>query len=417
VGDDAFEDLLRRLTPQVLGALVRRYGRFDSAEDAVQEALLVATRVWHDSGVPEQPHAWLLRVASRKLIDLLRAEQARQRREATAAGRVRPVDWASPPADAGTDHADDTLILLTLCCHPSLTPSSQIALTLRAVGGLTTAEIARSFLTSEAAMTRRISRAKRTVQDSGVPFRMPSGTERPHRLDAVLHVLYLIFTEGYAATSGPDLHRAGLAAEAIRLAEITVALLPDDSEVTGLLALMLLTDARAPARLGEHGELVPLHEQDRALWKAEPIRRGVDLVTRALARGPVGPYQLQAAIAAIHDEAPNSEATDWRQIVALYRLLAQVSPGPVVQLNHAVAVAMADGPAAGLALLDALDDPRLARDRRLHAARAHLLERAGDLDAARAAYLRAARLATNTHHTRYLVARARRLGPSGDGTT
>jgi predicted RNA polymerase sigma factor len=259
-------------------------------------------------------------------------------------------------------------------------------------------------------MTRRISRAKRTVQNSGVPFRMPPEAERLQRLDAVLHVLYLIFTEGYAATSGPDLHRAGLAAEAIRLAEITAALLPDDSEVTGLLALMLLTDARAPARLTQHGELAPMHEQDRALWKAESIRRGVGLITRALARGAVGPYQLQAAIAAIHDEAVSSEATDWRQIVALYRLLMQVSPGPVVQLNHAVAVAMADGPAAGLALLDALDDPRLVRDRRLHAARARLLETAGDLDAARAAYTRAAQLATNIHHVRYLNARVQRLG-------
>jgi RNA polymerase sigma factor (sigma-70 family) len=410
MSDDSFEDVLQRLTPQVLGALVRRYGRFDSAEDAVQEALLVATRRWRDNGVPEQPYAWLLQVASRKLTDLLRAEQARRRREATAASRVLPGDWAGPPVDAGADDADDTLVLLTLCCHPSLSPSSQIALTLRAVGGLTTAEIARVFLTSEASMTRRISRAKRTVQDSGVPFRMPPETERPQRLDAVLHVLYLIFTEGYAATWGPDLHRADLAAEAIRLAEITASLLPDDSEATGLLALMLLTDARAPARGSEHGELVPLREQDRTLWKAESIRRGVDLITRALPRGPVGPYQLQAAIAAIHDEAPSPEATDWRQIVALYRLLMQVSPSPIARLSHAVAVAMADGPAAGLALLDALDDPRLAQDRRLHAAQAHLLEMAGDHVAARAAYTQAAQLATNLHHVRYLNTRAQRLG-------
>jgi RNA polymerase sigma factor (sigma-70 family) len=410
MSNDSTEDALRRLTPQVLGALVRRYGRFDSAEDAVQEALLVAARHWRDNGVPEQPYAWLLQVASRKLTDLLRAEQARRRREATAASRVLPGDWASPPADAAADDADDTLILLTLCCHPSLSPSSQIALTLRAVGGLTTAEIARAFLTSEASMTRRISRAKRTVQDSGVPFRMPPETERSQRLDAVLHVLYLIFTEGYAATSGPDLHRADLAAEAIRLAEIAAALLPDNSEAAGLLALMLLTDARAPARVTEHGELVPLREQDRTLWKAESIRRGVDLITRALPRGPVGPYQLQAAIAAIHGEAPSPDATDWRQIVALYRLLMQVSPSPVARLSHAVAVAMADGPAAGLALLDALDDRRLAQDRRPHAARAHLLEMAGDHDAARAAYIRAAQLATNLHHVRYLNTRAQRLG-------
>nr|WP_042185322.1 DUF6596 domain-containing protein [Kibdelosporangium sp. MJ126-NF4]CEL16700.1 RNA polymerase sigma-70 factor, ECF subfamily [Kibdelosporangium sp. MJ126-NF4]CTQ88949.1 RNA polymerase sigma-70 factor, ECF subfamily [Kibdelosporangium sp. MJ126-NF4] len=410
MADDSIEDVLRRLAPQVLGALVRRYGRFDSAEDAVQEALLIAARRWHDNGVPEQPHGWLLQVASRKLIDLLRAEQARRRREATAASRALPGNWTSPPADAAVDDADDTLILLTLCCHPSLSPSSQIALTLRAVGGLTTAEIARAFLTTEASMTRRISRAKRTVQDSGVPFRMPPETERAQRLDAVLHVLYLIFTEGYAATSGPDLHRPDLVAEAIRLAEITAALLQDDSEATGLLALMLLTDARAPARLSRHGELIPLHEQDRTLWKTESIRRGVDLITRALPRGDVGMYQLQAAIAAIHDEAPSSEATDWPQIVALYQLLTRVSASPVVRLSQAVAVGMANGPAAGLALLDALDDPRLADDRRLHAARAHLLEMAGDLDAARAAYAKAAQLASNIHHVRYLNSQARRLG-------
>ncbi|PSK90970.1 RNA polymerase sigma factor (sigma-70 family) [Murinocardiopsis flavida] len=410
MGDESAEEVLRRLAPQVLGALVRRYGRFDSSEDAVQEALLVAAQRWRDNGVPERPYAWLLRVASRKLTDLLRTEQARRRREAAAAGRRLPEDWVNAPADAAKDDGDDTLILLTLCCHPSLSPPSQIALMLRAVGGLTTAEIARAFLTSESAMTRRISRAKRTVQDSGVPFRMPPEAERPRRLDAVLHVLYLIFTEGYAATTGPDLHRTAMAAEAIRLAEITAALLPDDSEATGLLALMLLTDARTPARITGHGELVPLREQDRTLWKAESIRRGVELLTRALPRGPVGPYQLQAAIAAIHDEAPSPEATDWPQIVALYRLLMQVSPSPVVRLNHAVAVAMAEGPAAGLALLDALDDPRLAQDRRPHAARAHLLEMAGEHGAAKAAYTRAAELATNLHHVRYLTNRAQRLG-------
>jgi RNA polymerase sigma factor (sigma-70 family) len=402
MSDDSIEDVLRRLTPQVLGALVRRYGRFDPAEDAVQEALLVAARRWRDHGVPEQPFSWLLQVASRKLIDLLRAEQARRRRETAAAGQVLPGDRGG----AGSDDADDTLILLTLCCHPSLSPSSQIALTLRAVGGLTTAEIARAFLTSEGSMARRISRAKRTISGSGVPFRMPPETELPQRFGAVLHVLYLIFTEGYAATSGPDLHRADLAAEAIRLAEITAALRPDDQEVTGLLALMLLTDARAPARVNERGELVPLREQDRTRWKAGSIRRGVDLITGALPRGPVGPYQLQAAIAAIHDESSSWEATDWRQIVALYRLLLQVSAGPVARLGHAVAVAMVDGPAAGLALLDALDDPRLAHDRRLPAARAHLLELMGEHDAARAAYARAAQLATNLHHVRYLNSRA-----------
>ncbi|WP_370648203.1 RNA polymerase sigma factor [Amycolatopsis sp. FU40] len=313
-------DTLRTLAPQVLGALVRRYGRFDPAEDAVQEALLKAAQQWPEAGIPERPFGWLLQVASRKLIDLLRADQARREREVRAARE-----------DIGEQAGDDTLILLLLCCHPSLSAASQIALALRAVGGLTTAEIARAFLTSEDSMTRRISRAKRTVQDSGVPFRMPPEEARGERLEAVLHVLYLIFTEGYSATSGPDLRRGDLAREAIRLAELTAALLPDDSEAAGLLALMLLTDARSPARATEQGELVPLHEQDRTRWKAESIRRGVELVTAALPRGPVGPYQLQAAIAAVHDEAATAAETDWRQIVGLYRLLLKVSASPVAR--------------------------------------------------------------------------------------
>ncbi|WP_116206825.1 RNA polymerase sigma factor [Amycolatopsis circi] len=387
-------DTLRTLAPQVLGALVRRYGRFDPAEDAVQEALLKASQQWPETGIPERPFGWLLRVASRKLIDLLRADQARREREIKAARE-----------DVAEQTGDDTLILLLLCCHPSLSTASQIALTLRAVGGLTTAEIARAFLTSEDSMTRRISRAKRTIQDSGVSFRMPPEEARRERLEAVLHVLYLIFTEGYSATSAPDLHRGELVAEAIRLAEMTAALLPDDSEAAGLLALMLLTDARSPARATEQGELVPLHEQDRTRWKAESIRRGVELVTTALPRGPVGPYQLQAAIAAVHDESATAEETDWRQIVGLYRLLLKVSASPVAKVSHAVAVGMADGPTAGLALLDALDN----RDRRFYAARAHLLEKAGDREAARSAYLRAAELATNIRQVRYLNACARRL--------
>ncbi|MFD2469818.1 RNA polymerase sigma factor [Amycolatopsis silviterrae] len=394
-------DTLRTLAPQVLGALVRRYGRFDPAEDAVQEALLKASQQWPDSGIPERPFGWLLQVASRKLIDLLRAEQARREREVRAARE----DVGAPAGDA-----DDTLILLLLCCHPSLSAASQIALTLRAVGGLTTNEIARMFLTSEDSMTRRISRAKRTVQDSGVPFRMPPEEARGERLGAVLHVLYLIFTEGYSATSGPDVRRGELVAEAIRLAEMTAALLPDDSEAAGLLALMLLTDARSPARVTEQGELVPLHEQDRTQWKAESIRRGVELVTAALPRGPVGPYQVQAAIAAVHDEAPSAAETDWRQIVGLYRLLLKVSASPVAKVSHAVAAGMADGPAAGLELLAALED----RDRRFYAARAHLLERAGEREAARGAYLRAAELATNIRQVRYLNACARRLSEGAE---
>ena len=402
---------LRRLAPRVLGAVVRRYGHFDACEDAVQEALLAAAQQWPADGVPDRPQAWLIRVAVRKLIDLLRAEQARRRREDRSASWVLPQERTAAPADADPGGSDDTLVLLMLCCHPALSQASQIALTLRAVGGLSTAEIARAFLTSEASMTRRITRAKQAIQASGVPFRMPPETERTARLETVLHVLYLIFTEGYAATTGPDLQRPDLAAEAIRLAELLHDLLPDDGEVAGLLALMLLTDARSPARTTEHGELVPIREQDRTLWKAESIRRGVDLITQTLPRGPVGPYQLQAAIAALHDEAERAADTDWPQIAALYGLLITVSPSPVARLNHAVAVAMAEGPEKGLALLDALDDPRLARDHRLHAARAHLLETAGDEAAAGAAFALAARLATNPRHARYLNAQASRLVP------
>jgi RNA polymerase sigma factor (sigma-70 family) len=409
VAGDPIDDVLRRAAPQVLGALVRRYGHFDACEDAVQEALLAASQQWRSAGPPDRPHAWLIQVASRKLTDLLRAEQARRRREDRVAARSLPQDRWHPPADAPQD-ADDTLVLITLCCHPALSPASQIALTLRAVGGLRTTEIARALLASEATIVRRISRAKRAIESSGEPFRLPSGGERVDRLGAVLQVLYLVFTEGYAATSGPDLHRPDLAAEAIRLAELVHALLPDDGEVTGLLALMLLTDARAPARITADGELVPMHRQDRTLWKRESIRRGAQLIARALPRGPVGPYQLQAAIAATHDEAPSADATDWPRIVTLYELLRAVAPGPVVRLNHAAAVGMAEGPAAGLALLDALDDPRLARDHRLPAARAQLLEMAGDPAAARAAYELAARLATNVRHVRYLTAQARELG-------
>ncbi|MHA6628160.1 RNA polymerase sigma factor [Pseudonocardia sichuanensis] len=406
---DAIADALRRLAPQVLGALVRRYGRFDACEDAVQEALLAAAQQWRTDGVPDRPRAWLIQVASRRLTDLLRADQARRRREDAVASRVLPQDRWSPPADAGVDDVDDTLVLITLCCHPALSPTSQIALTLRAVGGLTTAEIARAFLSSEATIVRRISRAKRTIEASGVPFRMPPESDRAERLDNVLRVLYLIFTEGYAATSGPHLHRPDLAAEAIRLVELMHALLPDDGEVAGLLALMLLTDARAPARTTAQGELVPLREQDRTLWKRDAIGRGAKLIASTLPRGPVGPYQLQAAIAATHDEAPSAGATDWPRIVTLYELLLKIAPSPVARLNHAAAVGMTDGPAAGLALLDALDDQRLARDHRLPAARGHLLEMAGDRTAARAAYETAARYATNVRHIRYLNAQARRL--------
>ncbi|MFC0438489.1 RNA polymerase sigma factor [Kutzneria buriramensis] len=382
---------LRELAPQVLAAVVRRYGHFDAAEDAVQEALLAATQQWSVDR-PDNPKAWLITVASRRLTDLLRSESARQQRESTW---VLPEHYTPAPAD------DDSLVLLFLCCHPSLSPPSQIALTLRAVGGLTTAEIARAFLVPEATMTRRISRAKQTVRASGVPFGLPA----EDRLPVVLRVLYLIFNEGYASTAGPSLHRVELAAEAIRLTRMVRRLRPDDPEVAGLLALMLLTDARRPARTGPNGELVPMAEQDRNLWRANDIAEGARLVTKALEQGPPGPYQLQAAIAAVHDEAPSYAETDWPQIVGLYELLLRISDNPVVALNHVVAVAMVDGPTKALALLD----DRLADDHRLHSVRAHLLEMSGDRDGARTAYHEAARRAMSLPQQRYLNARADRL--------
>jgi RNA polymerase sigma factor (sigma-70 family) len=404
------EDLLRRLAPQVLGALVRRYGHFDAAEDATQEALIAAATQWPREGLPDHPRGWLITVASRKLTDLLRAEQARQRREDTVARWELPEGRLAPSADKPPADADDTLILLFMCCHPALSSASQIALTLRAVGGLATAQIARAFLVPESAMTRRISRAKQQIKASAVPFRMPAAQDRAGRLAAVLHVLYLIFSEGYASTSGPDLQRTELAAEAIRLARIVHRLLPGDGEVTGLLALMLLTDARCPARTGPYGELIPMAEQDRSRWNAARIAEGVALITRILGRGPAGPYQLQAAIAAIHDEAPTADATDWPQILALYELLMQISDNPVVALNHAVAVAMVHGPRAGLDRLSRLDaDQRIARDHRLPAVRAHLLEMVGQRAAAREAYLTAASRTSNLPQQRYLHARAARL--------
>jgi RNA polymerase sigma factor (sigma-70 family) len=402
--DTGVEDLLRRLAPQVLGAVVRRYGNFDTAEDATQEALLAAATQWSAEGIPDNPRGWLITVAARRLTDLLRSEQARRRREDTVAR------WALPESSAGAPDSDDTLILLFMCCHPSLSPASQIALTLRAVGGLTTTEIARAFLVPEATMTRRITRAKQGIKDSGLPFALPPGPDRTQRLGAVLHVIYLIFNEGYASTSGPSLHRGELTAEAIRLARLVHQLLPGDSEVTGLLALMLLTDARRPARAGPDGGLIPMAEQDRSRWNAACIAEGVALITAALPRGATGPYQLQAAIAAIHDEAPTAAATDWPQIVALYELLLRLSDNPVVALNHAVAVAMARGAHAGLDLVGTLEaDGRLAGDHRLHAVRGHLLEMAGDRQAARDAYLAAAGRTASLPQQRYLHARAARL--------
>ncbi|MFJ6631217.1 RNA polymerase sigma factor [Streptomyces sp. NPDC091376] len=401
------EDLLRLHAPQVLGALVRRYGHFGPAEDAVQEALLAAAQQWPETGVPDNPRGWLIRVASRRLTDQLRSDEARRRREETAA-QLTPRDafTAPPPGEGRAPSEDDTLTLLFLCCHPVLTPAAQIALTLRAVGGLTTAEIARALLVPEATTAQRISRAKAKIK--GVPFRRPGPEDRDERLAAVLQVLYLIFNEGYTATSGATLHRADLAQEAIRLTRAVRRLLPRQGQVTGLLALMLLTDARSAARTGPHGELIPLDEQDRTRWNRDAIAEGTALVEEALSEGPAGAYQLQAAIAALHDEAARAEDTDWPQILALYDVLVRRAPEPMARLGRAVALAMVEGPEAGLAEVAALED-RLAGHHRLDAVRAHLLERAGDREGAHAAYQRAAERTLSAPETRYLQMRAARL--------
>jgi RNA polymerase sigma factor (sigma-70 family) len=404
------EDLLRRLAPQVLGAVVRRYGNFDLAEDATQEALLAAAVQWPQDGLPANPRAWLITVASRRLTDLPRSEQARRQREDTAA-RWTLIDRGAPgPDEPPADSSDDTLVLLLLCCHPSLSAASQLALTLRAVGGLSTAEIARALLGSEQTVTRRITRAKQAIKDSGVPFALPAPGELEGRLTTVLRVLYLIFNEGYASTAGTALMRVDLAQEAIRLTRVLHAARPGDSEVAGLLALMLLVHARHRARTAPDGSLIPMAEQDRSLWDRVAIDEGIALVTAALPRGPVGPYQLQAAIAAVHDEAENPAATDWRQIAALYGVLLRLDDNPVVALNHAVAVSMVAGPQAGLELVRRLRaDARIKADRRLHAVRGHLLEMAGDRAAAIEAYQAAARVTTNLQQQRYLNQQVTRL--------
>jgi RNA polymerase sigma factor (sigma-70 family) len=394
--------LLRELAPQALGALVRRYGDFDAAEDAVQEALLAAAVRWPRDGVPEEPRGWLIQTAARRMIDQWRSDRSRRRREDLAAHEP-------PPAEVLDE--DDTLTVLFMCCHPALTPATAIPLTLRAVGGLTTAEIAHAFLVAEPTMAQRISRAKQRIEASGVPFRMPTADERPASLRAVLHVLYLIFNEGYASTSGDELHRVELSDEAIRLTRMAQRMLPDDPEVAGLLALMLLIDARRPARTDAAGELVPLSEQDRARWNQARIAEGLALLERAMGEGAVGEYQLQAAIAAVHDRAQRAEDTDWPQILALYGLLEQMTGNPIVTLNRAVAAAMAEGPDAGLALLESVDES-LAGHYRLDAVRAHLLEMAGDRDAAVSHFRAAAARTTNVAEQRYLTRQAARASGS-----
>jgi RNA polymerase sigma factor (sigma-70 family) len=406
--DPTSEHLLRELAPQVLGAVARRFRDFSSAEDAVQEAMIAAFKQWPQEGVPSNPRGWLIQVAGRRLTDHVRSEIARRERETAVAAEVESF---SPDVEIEADmDPDDTLILLFMCCHPALSASSAIALTLRAVGGLTTAEIANAFLVPEATMAQRISRAKQTIKTSGVRFHLPAPHERTERLPAVLHVLYLIFSEGYASSIGSRLQRLDLAREAIRLTRNTKMLLPDNPEVTGLLALMLLTDARRAARTGPDEELIPLDKQDRTLWDRAEIAEGIELLTTALSRGSVGLYQLQAAIAAVHDESKRVEDTDWPQIMALYELLRRVSPSPMITLNHAIAAAMVHGPGKGLELLRALDgDPRIANHYRLDAVRAHLFEKIGDREAAIKHYRNAATRTTSIPERNYLMTQAARL--------
>jgi RNA polymerase sigma factor (sigma-70 family) len=405
--DVAIEDLLRELAPQVLGTLVRRFHDFAAAEDAVQEASLAAAQQWPRDGLPTNPRAWLTQVAFRWMADYLRSESARRRREnavAVEAARAAEATLETSPRE------DDTLALLFMCCHPALSSTSAIALTLRAVGGLTTAEIAHAFLVPEATMAQRISRAKQKIQDSGIRFQLPTPNERAQRLRAVLHVLYLIFNEGYIASAGPGLRREDLSHEALRLTRMLHTLQPDDTEVAGLLALMLLTDARRLARTGAGGELIPLDRQDRTLWDRQQIAEGIGLISATLSRGAVGPYQLQAAIAAVHDEAARYEDTDWPQIVVLYEFLRRMSQNPMVALNHAIAVAMVHGPRRGLELLDALEsDGRLRDHHRLFAARAHLLELAGEHEGAVATYRAAAARTASLPERNYLLTQAARL--------
>jgi RNA polymerase sigma factor (sigma-70 family) len=412
----SIDELLRQGAPLALGALMRRFGDLAGCEDAVQEALIAAGAQWPARGTPENPVGWLIHVASRRMIDWTRSEEARRRREGLAATQEPPS--APGPSE---DHEqpedpdqDDTLALIFMCCHPALTPASAIALTLRAVGGLTTAEIAAALLVPEATMAQRISRAKQSIRASSARFAMPGRDEFARRRRSVLHVLYLIFNEGYLTTSGSELLRDELSAEAIRLTRVAHASLPGDPEVMGLLALMLLTEARRPARATAEGELISLAEQDRALWDRKLITEGSELVGGAWALGTVGEYQLQAAIAALHDRAFDFKDTDWAEILALYAMLERITGNPMVTLNRAVAAAMVDGPAAGLALLDSLE-PKLSGHHRLHAVRAHLLEMGGEAGAAIGEYTAAAQAATNLPERHYLIRQAARLSQSPAG--
>jgi RNA polymerase sigma factor (sigma-70 family) len=408
---ETLEHLLRELAPQVLGALARRHGDFAEAEDALQEATMAAARQWPKQGIPNNPRGWLYQVAQRKLTDYVRGEIARRQREDAVAAETLESIPLAPQLEWSLDsEQDDTLLLLFMCCHPALTGASAIALTLRAVGGLTTAEIASAFLVPEATMAQRISRAKQAIKSSGVPFEMPDEAEREARLDSVLHILYLIFNEGYASSSGSDLQRVDLANEAIRLCRAVRRLLPTNSDVGGLLALLLLTDARRAARSGPHGELIPLDEQDRSLWNRPQIEEGTALVSGLFSRGARGRYLLQAAIAALHDAADSTEATDWPQIAELYGALEQLTGNPMVTLNRAIAVGMVAGPASALAILDELErDDRIAGHYRLDAVRAHMLEKMGERSGAIACYRRAAERTASIPEKNYLLTKAARL--------
>ncbi|WP_437771618.1 RNA polymerase sigma factor [Arthrobacter sp. KNU40] len=408
-GESTVEDLLCTLAPQVLGVLIRRHGQFAECEDAVQDALLEAAMQWPASGVPDNPRSWLLTVATRRLVDYWRSESARQAREQRAAA-LGPPSREDPSSASGAEgFAEDTLTLLFLCCHPALSAPSQLALTLRAIGGLTTAEIASAFFVPEATMGQRISRAKQNIKKAGAHFELPEPGERKARLGVVLHVLYLIFNEGYAASSGPSMQREDLTAEAIPLTRLLRGLLPGELEVGGLLALMLLTDSRRRARSLPDGMLVPLAEQDCRLWDSAQIAEGLELLSTVLGVGRPGPYQLQAAIAAVHAEAASAEQTDWPQILALYTVLEAMAPSPVVALNRAVAVAMVEGPRAALQLLDGLGTG-LGDWHRLDAVRGHLLEMSGDLPGARECLLAAARKTGSLQERQYLLVKAAKLG-------
>lgn len=399
------EHLLRNLAPEVLGAVVRRSRDFAESEDAVQEALMAAAEQWPRDGIPQEPRGWLIRVALRRMTDFARSEIARRKRESAVAEQALAA--VSLPLGEPEIDPNDTLVLLFMCCHPALTAASAIALTLRAAGGLTTEEIARAFLVPEATIGQRISRAKQTIKSSGIPFRLPEEGEYAERLSSVLHVLYLVFNEGYTTSSGPALQRADLSNEAIRLTRAVHQLLPASGDAAGLLALMLLTDARRAARTGPNGELIPLDEQDRSLWDRAVIAEGVALASDALSRGSVGEYQVQAAIAAVHDEALRAEDTDWPQIAQLYGMLLRMTENPMVRLNHAIAVAMVEGPEKGLALLEPLEnDERLSKSHRLVSVRAHLLDRAGQREQARALYQKAAAMTASLPERNYLLLKA-----------